>query len=364
MGLGFSFKVMPGVRLRASTRGIGASFGPRVARVRVSNRGVGFSTGVGPVSVWTGGSSRRRSAARPSAAAYQRQLVAAQKQQQIQAVTKALAALLTLHQAQFPPAARPVAPPPALPDAATVRRTRRKQHRAGIPFFDRTRRRQARQDADREADAYVAAESARLHAAQAQHQATLDGWWSELWANDEETVLAVLEEAFEDNEAPAAAVGLDGTEVAIVMLAPEAGILPEQVPATTAAGNPTLKKMTLTDRASLYLVLLSAHVLLTVKEAFAVAPGLRSARVAVVRANGFGHSDCLLAAHIARADLDQVGSASGDAAEIVERVATEMTLNRTGRTKALSPVDLRQHPDLRALVDAVDLARRSSGPAV
>jgi hypothetical protein len=280
--------------------------------------------------------------------------VQAQKQQQIQAAASALAALMTLHQVEFEAAVRPIAPAPALPDASAVRRAYRKRHRAGISFFHRTARRQARQDADREAEAFVAAESTRLHAAQAQHQVALDDWWSGLCANDGETVLAVLEEAFEDNEAPAAAVGLDGAEVAIVMLAPDPQIVPERMPTTTAAGNPTLKTMTLTDRASLYLVLVSAHVLLTVKEAFASAPGLQSARIAVVRTGTLGRAECLLAVQIARAAL---GSTTGSAAEILERCATELTLNRTGRTKALSPVDLRQHPDLRALVEAVNLVQ-------
>jgi hypothetical protein len=242
-----------------------------------------------------------------------------------------------------------------------VRRAYRKRHGAGVSIFDRTARRQARHDADREAESFVAAESARLHAAQGQHQVALDDWWSGLCANDEETVLAVLEEAFEDNEAPAAAVGLEDAEIAIVVLAPDPQIVPERIPATTAAGNPTLKAMTLTDRASLYLVLVSAHVLLTVKEAFAVAPGLRSARVAVVRTGPLGRAECLLAARIARCDL---GSATGTAAEVLARSATPLMLNRTGRTKALSPLDLRPHPDLRALVEAVDLARLSTGDAL
>lgn len=40
-----SFKVAPGVRIRASSRGISAGVGPRAARVHVGTRGVGVSSG-------------------------------------------------------------------------------------------------------------------------------------------------------------------------------------------------------------------------------------------------------------------------------------------------------------------------------
>ena len=51
--MGMSFKVAPGVRIRASSRGISAGVGPRAARVHVGTRGVGVSSGVGPVSGYT-----------------------------------------------------------------------------------------------------------------------------------------------------------------------------------------------------------------------------------------------------------------------------------------------------------------------
>jgi hypothetical protein len=54
--------------------------------------------------------------------------------------------------------------------------------------------------------------------AQLQHQ--LDERWSQLRGNDPEVVLATLAEAFEDNEAPAAAVAVDGAELDLVVLVP------------------------------------------------------------------------------------------------------------------------------------------------
>ena len=60
--MGISFKVMPGVRVGLTRKGMNASIGPRVARAHVSSSGVSYSSGVGPITVSGGG--RRRS--RPS----------------------------------------------------------------------------------------------------------------------------------------------------------------------------------------------------------------------------------------------------------------------------------------------------------
>ncbi|MDQ5976075.1 MAG: hypothetical protein QG661_3284 [Actinomycetota bacterium] len=47
--MGFGFRVVPGVRLRVSSRGVSAGVGPRIARVNVGSRGgVGLSSGIGP----------------------------------------------------------------------------------------------------------------------------------------------------------------------------------------------------------------------------------------------------------------------------------------------------------------------------
>jgi hypothetical protein len=62
LGMGFSVKIAPGVRVRASSRGVRTSIGPRAARVHVGGGRTGFSTGLGPVSLYTSGSSRRRTA--------------------------------------------------------------------------------------------------------------------------------------------------------------------------------------------------------------------------------------------------------------------------------------------------------------
>lgn len=60
--------------------------------------------------------------------------------------------------------------------------------------------------------------------------------WRLLCANAPDVVIETLDEAFEDNEAPSAAVGVDGDEVALVVLVPSTAVaVPEQIATRTQA---------------------------------------------------------------------------------------------------------------------------------
>jgi hypothetical protein len=180
--MGMSFKLAPGVRIRASSRGISAGVGPRAARVHVGTRGVGVSTGVGPVSAYShlgggGGSatSRRSSYGGPtkaSIAAREREAKDAAREADIERVAALEKALVSVHTADFPEAKRkillpveevdpapiqaeleaaagipdlvaatgggespPVAPAPEPVDRYELMREHRKRARVGIPFW-------------------------------------------------------------------------------------------------------------------------------------------------------------------------------------------------------------------------------------
>jgi hypothetical protein len=358
MGLGFSFRIAPGVRIRASSRGIRTSIGPRAARVHVGSGGLGFSTGAGPVGFYTsvGGRSRR-----PQVASQQRQLAAAQRQyaaQQREAearhIAEILQRLLNLHRQTFPDAAPPIAPEPAPPDSTAIRARQRAAHLRGLRFWRFKDRAQARARADEAADADIRAQLAHLADQRARWQQSLNEWWVALQRNDADTVIDTLERVFEDNEAPAAAVGVDGSTVSLVVLAPGADLIPERIPSTTPTGRLSFRKLTGTERAALYRTLLCAHVLLTVREAFATAPGLTAARIAVVRRSPVG-TGCLMAVQFARADLDRVPWQSADADGIVGQSGTDLRINPRGRTKDLQPLDVSADPDLAAVLAALDL---------
>jgi hypothetical protein len=226
--MGFSLKLAPGVRVRVSSHGVRAGIGPRVARVHVGTGRTGFSSGVGPFSVYgaVGGKRRHksshqsggRSSGRPSGAALERQAAAARRAQaEADKVREAhrLAAIFqeitSLHRHDFPPVERPIAPMPELPDPTVVNKSNEKSALRGVGMFNRAGRAAARQYAAQAAQAELDDRRRQAQAEQAQAQQELDRQWARLAGNDPDTVLATLAEAFEDNEAPAAPVGIDGS---------------------------------------------------------------------------------------------------------------------------------------------------------
>jgi hypothetical protein len=194
---------------------------------------------------------------------------------------------------------------------------------------------------------------------QVQLQRELHEWWSQLCGNDPDVVLATLAEAFEDNDAPAAAVAVDGADLSLVVLAPTDDVVPERMPARTQAGNLTLRKLPKADRSAFYTTLVAGQLLVTLREAFAVAPGIAAVRAVVLRntgvdAYGKPRLECLLASRYLRSAFDGVHWQEADAGTIVEDTASELVFNlRTG--KGLQPIDLRQEPEIRELISLVDV---------
>jgi hypothetical protein len=361
--MGFSFKVAPGVRIRASSRGIRTSVGPRAARAHIGAGRTGFSSGAGPVSFYTslGGGRRggRRSGSRaPSMASYQRQLAAAEKAEEAQRLAAALQEILNVHRTEFPPAVAPVAPPPPLPDARAVRRRQERDAVAGIGLFQRAARAQAKDCAARAAEAELAAARQQAIEQQAEVQRQLNRRRQQLCDNDPEVILATLAEAFEDNEAPAAPVAVDGAELDLVVLAPPYEVVPERMPDRTQAGNLTLRKLPKGERSTLYALLVFGHLLVTMREAFAVAPGITAIRSVLLRhgdpdAYGRPRLECLLAGRFVRAAFDGVRWHDADASRIVEDTATELLVNLRRGTE-LQPINLSKEPEIQKVIDLVD----------
>ena len=316
MGSLFSVKLAPGVRISASSRGLRTHVGPRGARVHVGGGRTGVSTGAGPFTYYTSGSSARRSSSRSgSTAATSRQVAAAaraqEKQEQADALRAAFDAIDRVHLDDFEAATAPTAPPPPPIDIEAVRAHHAREARRSTSVFKRAERRAALAFAESAA----ADEIARLHADHAEHQrrwqAALDESWARLNANDPEMVMAVLNEAFADNEAAATAVAVDGAEAQLLVLVPPLADVPERKPTTTDAGNLSLKKLTKTERAGCYAQLVAGYTLVTAKEAFAVAPALASATVAAVRIGDSGQAEAVLAARFERACLRRSVVAAG-----------------------------------------------------
>ncbi|MDX6287652.1 MAG: hypothetical protein QOG53_3137 [Frankiales bacterium] len=273
---------------------------------------------------------------------------------------QAILHVLSLHETEFPEATRQIAPDPPPVDPHPIIKRHRKQATKGISIFARKARTAAKQAADAAAAAEVKTISASDAKLQAAYQAEFDDTWRQLTKGVSDVVLAQLAQAFEDNDAAAAPVGVSRGEASVITVVPNAEDVPDSKPSTTTAGNPTTKKLTKQERADLYLAMVAGYILVTVKEAFAVAPTLKYVRIVAVRDPGpdaYGHQrvEPILAAKFARGALLGVQWRSIDAPQIMSEIAADLVVNVLGRNKELATLDLRAEPDIAKLIAKVDV---------
>jgi hypothetical protein len=104
----------------------------------------------------------------------------------------------------------------------------------------------------------------------------------------------------------------------------------------------------------------ASHVLLTVREAFAVAPGLFAARIVAVQhfgadADGRPRIQPVLAARFERRRLDTVNWHGAGALDIFHDVGTDQILNVRRAANELRPIDLSKQRRLAEVVAKLDV---------
>ena len=296
MGIGFGFKVVPGVRVRVSSRGVRTSVGPRAARVHVGGGRTTVSSGVGPVTVWSNGGRRRtgsgsgsRTAHGPSPAQLQRQSEAIARAQaaedklaRIRELIDLQRALVSAHLEPFASVSRPVVGAPTWVHPQQYLAEIEQRHLAGVGRFDRSGRDAARRAAAAEAEQAAANYNNHLRAEQDARQSQADRWWTTLISNEQATVIDTVNAAFADNASTAAALSVDGEALTVLMIQLTAEELGEQKAALTPGGKPTITRMTKTEQRQLWTACTLSRAIATVAEALAVAPGINQVNLAVV----------------------------------------------------------------------------------
>jgi hypothetical protein len=222
-------------------------------------------------------------------AAHERQVRQAQKLEEIQGaldLDNQLAAMCLAHEEQFAQASKPSPEEPGPVDTQAVRNRLIKEAQSGISALKLGQRREAKAQALEHLDQEIEKEKKRIADEAEERAGRWDRYWADLEANEESVVLPTLEQAFEDNDAPAAAVSCRDSRVDIVMRWPALDdVVPERKAAVTPTGKPTtIKKRSKGERAELYLEAMSSHALATAKETMAVCPYLDTIGIAVVRA--------------------------------------------------------------------------------
>ncbi|MFI0200567.1 MULTISPECIES: TerD family protein [Streptomyces] len=274
-----------------------------MARVTVGGGRTTLSSGMGPLYASTAlGSGRRRTttsrtprsgsrprAAVPSGAQLERARRQAERAQQEAERDAAIAHLRELrqqmtsvHLQSFSPVHPPVVPGPPQLGLPWALAEARAFHLAGLGVFARAERAEAKRRAEQDAPVYLAAEQARLHGVHGALSTEAHQWWQSLVANDEATVCEAVNYAFSDNPAAGCAVGVDGSVMSVVMRQHDIDSLPDQTPGVTSGGRPTLKTLTKRDRVLWWLTAMGSNIIATLKEGFAVAPGVTAIDLAVI----------------------------------------------------------------------------------
>ncbi|CAN2189290.1 hypothetical protein MCEJIRE27_00484 [Candidatus Nanopelagicaceae bacterium] len=110
-------------------------------------------------------------------------------------------------------------------------------------------------------------------------QAKADHWWKLLNDGDEKTLTEALKLAFSDNQAPVIVDSAIGGKATFYLLLPDINILPEKRMNITPTGRVSSKKWTTAEKNEVYGDLLGAHLIATLREAWAVAPSLQEIRI-------------------------------------------------------------------------------------
>lgn len=352
--MSFEFRVAPGVQVTASPSGVQTTLPLGAA----DGHGVGDrASGVGRHHGRVTSTSRvnRQLAASARARAHPH------KEAEAQRLAQVFDAVFALNRGDFVTAQRSYAPPPPAPPEARLRAIYRADARRSTGAFPRAARKQALADAEQRANVAVAQAHAELARQAEQRQKQLEVEWSLLESCDPATVLFALARAFEDNDAAASPVGVVDREVCLVVIVPPASDLPLRMPSTTRAGNLSLKKLSKTEAADIYKQLVFGHLLLTLREAFAVAPGLHSGRVVAVRASvvdayGRGEPEIVAALRCTRDALVGVAWDQVDAVRVANDCCTDKLVLQKGVTRALQPLPLTEEPDLHALLEHIVLS--------
>jgi hypothetical protein len=316
------------------------------------------STGVGRYTYWTGLSSSKGhsgSSSQASAAAQQRQSKAAERLEEIEAVRNLETTLLSRHKDHFSLAQPAIAPEPESVDTRAVHRRIRVQELVGISVFRVSERRAAKKRAQAVGEREIEEQEAERVARKKSLQAELNERWEKLNSNDPEIVIDALETAFDDNHDPAAPINCEGNRASIVILFPPQDFVPDKKPALTPTGKPTLKRRTKTEASDLYARAVASTVLATVKEAFAVAPGLEQISTVVARkdARAENPEDFVAAIYAGSFSRERVRGLDWERVDPLEEIfiAPDAMLMRKGSTSTMAPLDLRSEPELRSVVD-------------
>lgn len=393
-------KLAPGVKIGLTQRGnVRLGLGPRAARVHLgTGSGPSFSSGVGGLQYWSRPSARRRSRAdQPAPVRASSQSLGSSIKAKGEAAMVGLAleagvaigsaafhavsdaidarrerredkasliealeiALVTAHLQSFPVSCRPEWRDPDPMDRTSIRRDHRDHALGSLGWWRVIRRSRAKREAAVAADAWCDAEDRhRLEVARKSFQRACE-LWPRLEHNHRETVVAVLEYAFEDNAMPAFAVDCQGSVASLAMVTGTSDTLPDEAVARDREGKASFVDRD--DQLELHRDSVYSNLLATINEALAVAPFLTEVQVVCLerRESLVRKRDKLVPIGLVRATRDDMTDTSNQT-RLTARIHTlsRARFELDDEAQGLRALDLDDEPEVELVVaeiaDALD----------
>lgn len=238
-----------------------------------------------------------------------------------------LASLMAVQRERFASSDRPIIAVPPQPDAGPVAEAEWRQRKREVRPWRRSAREKLHAAVREHAKKQV--EQAHQYACREAEVAQTEAnrWWEALKAGDCPTVTAALEAAFADNPAPVAVAQAQGNRALLVLLVPALDVLPGKKAHVTPTGRLSSRPWAKTELNEVYVALIGAHLLATLREAFAVGPSLESVRIIGVRSGPDDASGVLFDVTTGRTE-----AGGSDDAGVALLAAAHRGLRRTGRT--------------------------------
>jgi hypothetical protein len=284
--VGFRIKVMPGVSVRVSSRGVRTSVGPRIARVHVGAGATSFSSGIGPVSFSTSLSSSRGSSGSGSQNYSTYYSPPSAKEINIATVLELKRTLDRwgdAHEVDFPVTERRIATLNSLPSLEEIYKSKLPRALKGISLLDRARRSELKARCLALAEEELKLATLNANNRQKADQEEFDRIWMLLEKNDPELVFDLLVEAFGEMDAIASPIEVSGDAVTLLLLAPPTSVIPMKKPSPNFKRDFKLLDTTPRERSKEYLNVVASQIVASVKKVLAVAPSIEEVRVVLVR---------------------------------------------------------------------------------
>jgi hypothetical protein len=290
-------RIAPGVRLASTADGLRVDLNGGKGRVATVTE-LAAATALPSV---TGKNARGGARAEPvdvsrvSLKELEQQVHTAALQEDVAALQTIEDSLTTMHRVSFPQRRRPVVEGP-VPLTSQERSAARKRAirgaLAGLPFFGRSVRSEAKAQAVRHAEDFVqASQVARAIAAQ-HRQAVVDDTWYDLAEHHPATVIEAVERTLRETATDCTCVdagrleGSTRTYVTVILTFASPELVRDRGPGMSPTGRRMMRRRTRAERNAVYLTALASMTLATVKHVISVAVAADDVNLVIVRRTG------------------------------------------------------------------------------